>query len=806
MKFKSHFLLSIVLLFCSLTGGMAQSAEPNYAGLLQEVVQNTNESFWVRVHAAEALISNNFQLESDTVFQSYLTTDGPEKIGTYRVLAGINKLDSLLVDSLGREVLKVFHASEIMHTRLVALETLGKLGLYFPDSEINQLADHGEGGIATMAQWVLANSGNDDEANKLADYLFSPDTLQYRYAAYALRFLDEIPESTYDKMKERYAALEKDHPFRIYLTSALWVHAQPSDADQLLKDLKTYNDGQKYEKYELYQSLAMQGREGLGPFIQAGFDDVDTDVRVSAAQAGLANEHYAQDRIGWLDWLILILYAFLLLGIGWGYSFYQKSKEDYFLGGREANPVVTGISMYVSFFSAITYLAIAGEVIKYGPLIALITMLAAPIIFIVGSYFIIPFFMNLKVISAYEILERPLGHRVRKLASGIFLVTRIVWMALLIYLASKAMVVMMGWDDQVIFLITVILGIITIIYTTLGGLKAVLLTDVIQFVILSLGAVATIGMVAYQFGGVGQLVPTTWSVHWPQIEVFNFNPYVRLTVFFALINTVTWWICTTGSDQMAIQRFLSTKNLKAARTSFAVTQAGMFVMTLLLMFVGFSVMKFYGAKPNLLPEGIDITQDADFLFPHFIANQFPMGMSGLVIAALFSASMSSLSSGINSTSSVLAIDLFPHLLNKEQSTLTSVRISSAIVGVFVVLISLLIPYVPGNIIEVTSKTNGLFIAPLFNLFFMALFVRNMQPLSVVMGSVYGLFAAFTVAFWNVLTDNPSWSFLWILITSLVTAVISSFIFNFIFKNTPEKQRNMWGLLLVLPWILLYILL
>jgi len=794
-----------MLLLGSFTKGWSQSEGPNYAGFLQEVLHNEDESFWVRVHAAEALILNNFQTDADIVFQDYLLTKGSEKIGAVRILARMNKQDSLMYDSLGHVILESFHNSDVLHTRLVALETLGKLGLYFPDREIEQIAAEGDGGIATMAQWVQANSGSNEEIEKLATYLFSSDTLQYRYAAYAIGFIEKIPGSVYEQMKEFYLNMDQSHPFRIYLASTLWKHAPPSDEMQWLEDLKSYRNGLDYERYELYQALARKGNKDLTGFIQSGFDDQNTDVKVSVAQAWLANEHYSQDHIGWLDWMILAVYGLLLLGIGWGYSYFQKSKEDYFLGGREVNPVVSGVSMYVSFFSAITYLAIAGEVIKYGPLMALTIMTAGPVIFIIGSYLIIPFFMNLNVISAYEILEKPLGIQVRKIASVIFLVTRVVWMALLIYLASKAMVVMMGWGEQTIFLITVILGIITVVYTTMGGLKAVLLTDVIQFIILLVGAVATIGMVASQFGGVGNLIPTTWSSHWPKIDVVNFNPYVRLTVFFAFVNTVTWWVCTTGSDQMAIQRFLSTRNLKAARTSFAVTQIGMMIMTLLLMFVGFSVMKFYGSKPNLLPEGIDLTVDADFLFPHFIANQFPMGMSGLVIAALFSASMSSLSSGINSTSSVLAMDLLPDLLNSEKSTLTGIRLSSAAIGVVVILLSLLIPAVPGNIIEVTAKTNGLFIAPLFNLFFMALFVKSIKPFSVVMGSVYGLFAAFTVAFWDVLTGYPSWSFLWIAITSLLVAIISSLIFNQVLKNVRKEQRILWGILLCIPWLLFYIL-
>src|SRR5690606_5069640 len=304
-----------------------------------------------------------------------------------------------------------------------------------------------------------------------------------------------------------------------------------------LEELLQYRSGEQNERFEVFQSLSTKGQSELIPAISDAFSDSSTDVKVSVARAFLFNEQFAQNRIGWLDWVILVAYAILLLSIGWISSYFQKNKEDYFLGGGNVNPIVSGISMYVSFFSAISYLAIVGEVIKNGPLIPIINMAAGPVIFLLGSFLLIPFFMNLKMISAYEILEKPLGIKIRKLGSVIFLTTRILWMALLIFLASKSMVVMMGWSDNVILFISVILGIITIIYTTLGGLKAVLITDVIQFVILSIGAIATIFMVAHQFDGVRDLIPTTWNPNWQRVEMFNFNPYIRLTIFFAFINT-----------------------------------------------------------------------------------------------------------------------------------------------------------------------------------------------------------------------------------------------------------------------------
>ena len=415
--------------------------------------------------------------------------------------------------------------------------------------------------------------------------------------------------------------------------------------------------------------------------------------------------------------------------------------------------------------------------------------------------------MNLPIISAYEILKKPLGEGIRKTGSFIFIVTRFLWMALLIFLASKAMVVMMGWDESATLIVILILGIITIFYTSMGGLKAVLLTDVIQFFILLLGALLTITIVAMEFGGVFALIPSSETTHWESIDFISFDPYVRLTIFFAFINNLSWWLCTTGSDQMAIQRFISTKDLKSARRTFAYTQSGLVIITVLLMFVGFSVMRFYNAYPDLLPTSNGVSVEADFLFPHFIANQFPKGMSGLVIAALFSASMSSLSSGVNSVSSIIIADILPGAIKRHKNldSIRNIRIISGFIGVVVILLSLIIKLVPGNIIEVTTKTNGLFVAPLFSLFFSALFIKNAKPFGVLMGAVYGFMTAFLIGFWDVMTGNPPLSFLWITIMSFIVAVAGSLLFNFIFPSIKGRKAVFWGIILTIPWILLFVI-
>ncbi len=514
-----------------------------------------------------------------------------------------------------------------------------------------------------------------------------------------------------------------------------------------------------------------------------------------------------QIQIGLLDKIIILVYGIGMLGIGWYYYFRQKNKEDYYLGGRTVNPVIAGISMYVAFFSAISYLAIPGEVVRYGALYPLAILVGTPVIYLLGSYFLIPFFMNLPILSAYEILKKPLGEGMRQFGSFVFIITRLLWMALLIYLASKAMVVMMGWDESYILIITIVLGIITLLYTTMGGLEAVIVTDVIQFLILLLGTILTIIIVSVKTGGFLQIFPENFSDNWKNVSFISFNPYVRLTIFFAFINNIAWWFCTAGSDQMAIQRFISTRDLKSARRTFMFTQIGQASIVILLLLVGLSVMSFYNLNPELLPSGNLASADKDFLFPYFIASQFPAGLLGLIIAALFSASMSSLSAGVNSMSSVITADILPLIIkdSKKIDNIKNIRLMSALIGVVVILLSLLIDSVPGNIIEVTTKTNGLFVAPLFSLFFSALFIKKAKPFGVFMGAGYGFMTAFLIGFWDVITGNPPMSFLWITFMSLISSVLFSLIFNLIFPSIKGKKSVLVGLLLLVPWIVLFIL-
>ena len=767
----------------------------------------SDENFWMNVHAAEALIYNVYTDGVEEYFTSLENDPRSNIIGISRVLARLNKKDAMKYQKYLHQIRDIFLNSDSINQRVTALESLGKLGYSEPLPEILQFAEEGESGIKTFARWVLANSGSAKDEARLAELLSSEEPREYYYAAYALRFMEDVSSDTYVRLEACASRLAKDAMRRAYVLSALFVHSPPESKDRIKDELLAYVHGDKSERYEIAQALAISGTASDNQILEQLLDDPDMDVQVSAANALLRIERRTHRGLSWPDWTVIVLYVFLMLGIGWYFFKRQKTSEDYLVGGRRINSFVSGISLFASFFSTISFLALAGEVIKHGPLIIIVMIVSFPVIYVITAYFFIPFFMKLPITSAYQILEKPLGRGVRMAGSVIFLLTRFVWMALLIFLTSKALVVMFDWDNRFILYISLITGIITIIYSTMGGLRAVVTTDVIQFFILLLGAVVTVVLVTVNMRGTGAWVPTEWAPNWDKLILFSWSPYIRLTIIFTFLHTIGWWVCTAGSDQMAIQRFIATRDVKAARRTFLTTQVGEKVLFFILMCVGFSLLGFYRTNPNLIPDGKDLITDADFLFPHFIANHLPVGVAGIVIAALFSAAMSSLSSGINSTAAVITTDIIPWLKIKAQNIdkLKLARWSSILIGLLVVAVSTTMEYVPGNITEVTAKTTGVFVAPLFNLFFMAMFVRFATPFGTIMGSIYGIAVAVIIAFWDMLTGQPGVTFLWIIPVSLVVSIGLSMLFSLIpLKGKGWKASLVWSIMLLCPIVLVYL--
>ena len=484
------------------------------------------------------------------------------------------------------------------------------------------------------------------------------------------------------------------------------------------------------------------------------------------------------DGLHWLDWATLGAYALIMLGVGWYYAIRTKSVDDFMLGGRMMNPWFVGLSMFVTYLSILTYLSIPGEMVAYGP-IFLGKFFAYPVVFFVVALWIIPFTMRQKVVSAYELLEERFGSGMRLFASSLFLIQRFLWMGVIIFaVVDKILIPIFAVPPEWMPYICIGLGIFTAIYSTMGGIKAVVVTDVIQSFILMAGAVISIGYLLWLTdGSMNAIWPDQWYAHWPSENIWIGDVESRITVFDVCLSFFIWFVATAGSDQMAIQRYLAMGSVSKARKMYGISLGSDALVSILLAIVGVGLLAYYAADPGMLPGVEYINGDkADRLFPLFILKQLPCGLSGLLVAAILAAAMSSLSSGINSCSSVVLVDFYERLFNRENTDpkkrVFYARVISMLIGLAVVGFSVLVANAEGNLLEVSGRIVNLLVGPLFVAFCLAIFIPWSSKRGVWIATVVSLFLALFIAFpWAFGIQDLRIGFNWIAIISLTGGVV-----------------------------------
>jgi SSS family solute:Na+ symporter len=488
-----------------------------------------------------------------------------------------------------------------------------------------------------------------------------------------------------------------------------------------------------------------------------------------AAEGGAAAFPAGRTGLSWIDWTIIALYLGGVLALGAWVGRRQDSNAEYFTAARTlVHPLLVGVSLYAALLSTISYLGKPGEMVSNGPVVIVGQILSVPFAYLLVGYWILPALMRQRVTSAYELLEQRLGVTGRLLGALLFVKLRLVWMGLLVYVSSTAVAVIIGVDMKWVPLVSVVIGIVPLIYTSLGGLRAVILANVMQFLLLLLGLLVTIAVVTVRCGGFSWW-PTTWSANWDQQPVFSLDPQVRATVFGATLSMLVWRVCTAGGDQMAIQHFMATRDLRAARRAYLITSVATVIITVLLAVVGLALLGFFSRFPDQLGPGMSLERNADHLFPYFVSHLLPVGIAGLVVAAILAAS-SGMDTGVNAVTAVVMKDFverFGWRAATEAQRLATTKLFSFGIGSAVVGASLLVKQVPGNFLEMTSKLSNLEATTIFGLFFLALFVPCATPLGAVMGALSGLTVSILIAFWDVLTGRVPISFLYIGIVGVI---------------------------------------
>jgi SSS family solute:Na+ symporter len=354
----------------------------------------------------------------------------------------------------------------------------------------------------------------------------SPVETFRKIGAYALGFCPGLPHDYRSVLSEKAVAEPETSRAKVYLLKAAFLFpAGDSTFASLKTELSRFlSSPQKYARVEAALALAEKGTDDDLLQLEEVFENKSSalhftenelaDIRAASAYAILRITQRTGGGMALPDWLILVAYAFVMLGIGFFYSKKNKDAEDYHLGGRSMNPVLVGLSLFATILSTLSYLSYPGEMVKYGPVI-FTSLISFPVVYFIVGWLLIPRFMKMRVTSAYEILEIKIGPGVRILGTFFFLSLRLLWMATIIYATvNTAIISIFGIQKSFVPLICLVMAVITVIYTSMGGLKAVVITDSLQTVILILGALLTLFIIAIHLGSFQSIFPDKMPDHW----------------------------------------------------------------------------------------------------------------------------------------------------------------------------------------------------------------------------------------------------------------------------------------------------
>ncbi|MGE3821984.1 MAG: sodium:solute symporter [Isosphaeraceae bacterium] len=351
-----------------------------------------------------------------------------------------------------------------------------------------------------------------------------------------------------------------------------------------------------------------------------------------------------------IDVGIVVLYVVACSEIGARLGSSAKGLKGYFLGESDLPAWAVMISIVATETSTVTFLSVPGESYK-GDFTYLQLAMGYLIGRVVVSRVLLPAYFKGRIDTAYELLQTRFGGPTRRTASILFLVTRSIADGLRLFLAAKVLQYMTDWP---IWGSIVAMGIATIVYTYLGGMKAVVWTDVIQFVIYIVGALVALAILIRGLpGGWAELVEQGRSLN--KFRLFNFSTDLTIpfTFWAGLIGGMVLNTATHGADQLMVQRYLTARSERQAAGALIVSGAVVFAQFALFLLIGVALFAFYKVHPPNVG-----TLGQDDLFAYFIVHYLPVGVKGLVIAAIFSAAMSTLSGSLNASASTTVNDLY----------------------------------------------------------------------------------------------------------------------------------------------------
>lgn len=508
--------------------------------------------------------------------------------------------------------------------------------------------------------------------------------------------------------------------------------------------------------------------------------------------------------IHWVDYVIVVLSVVLAVGMGVYFARRQKNTDAYFAGSGNIPAWAVGMSIFATLISSVTFLAYPGAAYASN-WILLVQGLMVPVVLLALIGVIVPLFRRVIKLSTYEYFERRFGFFARLYSSLAFMLGHFSKMGTVFYLVSLALSAFLNFD---IYLIILTLGIAIIVLTLLGGMEAIIWMDVIQGFMLIGGGLICISLLLFLPDG----GPAAMFSVAKEYDKISFGPYdwdlTQLTFIVMALNGIFYAIQKYGTDQTIVQRYLAAKDDRSAKKAAYIGVFMSVPVWTLFMLIGTGLFAFYHTTGNPLPEGIK----ADAVFPYFIGTQLPVGIRGLIIAALAAAAISSLDSDMNCLAAIAVQDYYARFRPKstDRQRLRLGRWVVALSGIAAVGIAMLYVVWGGEgVLGAVFGLYAIFSAGIVGLFLLGLFSRraNKQGLYVgivaaVLFTAYAMLTSTKFDFGNgeqLLLDLGSWNFThhkyMLGVYSHIVLFVVGYVASFFFKAPlADKELTIYGYL------------
>lgn len=437
--------------------------------------------------------------------------------------------------------------------------------------------------------------------------------------------------------------------------------------------------------------------------------------------------------------LTLLDYIIFFLFVGgvalFGCSFFFKSREDAsaFTAAKGSLPSwVVGMSIFATFVSSISFLGLPGGSYA-GNWNQLVFSLSIPLATWLAAKVFIPLYRSMESVSAYHYLELKFGYWARAYVAVCYLLTQLARVGSILLLLAISLNTMFGWDVATVIVAT---GCLTLLYSLVGGIAAVMWCDAVQGIILIVGAVVCALLLTFDMPeGPSQL-----------FEIAAENGKFSLGSLSLSLREPTFWVVLVyglftnmqnyGIDQNYVQRYMTARSTAEAVRSTMFGSLLYIPVSFVFVYIGTALFSYYTAQPELLPEGVV----GDKVFPYFIVHGLPAGVTGLVIASLFSAGMSTISTSINSAATIVLTDFYKKLRKRESTPrqeMVVLYVASAAVGALGIVVGILMMQIDG-VLDAWWKLASIFSGGMLGLFLLGLLGHTIRRQNVVIAVAVGL--------------------------------------------------------------------